>query len=115
MVINQNKTKAMIFNFTTNDQFTTRLSLKRENIEVVDQMKILGTIVKNDLSWNDYCQNLIKKVNARIQLLRSILSFGASQEEMVHLCSVLEQSCVLWHSSLTLENEEDIERTQKCY
>ena len=40
--------------------------------------------------------------------------------EMVHLwtvfCkSVLEQSCVVWHSSLTQENREDLERTQKSF
>ena len=37
---------------------------------------------------------------------------------MVHICilfwwSILEQSCVVWGSSLTLENIEDLERTQK--
>ena len=83
-------------------------------------MKILGTIIKIDLSWNDNCQHLIKKVNARMQLLRGVLSFGASNEEMVNLwilfCrSVLEQSCVLWHNSLTQENIEDLERTQKSF
>ena len=55
-----------------------------------------------------------------MQLLRSVHSFGASNEEMVHLwilfCrSVLEQSCVLWHNSLTQENVEDLERTQKSF
>ena len=27
--------------------------------------------------------------------------------------SILEQSCVIWHSSLSVENREDIERVQK--
>ena len=82
MVINAKKTKAMMFNFTNNHQFTTRLQLKGQNIEVVEEMKILGTIVKSNLSWDDNCQHLIRKVNARMQLLRSILSFGASNEEL---------------------------------
>ena len=120
MVINAKKTKAMMFNFTHNHQFTTRLQLQGQNIEVVEEMKILGTIVKNNLSWDENCQNLIRKVNARMQLLRTILTFGASNEEMVHLwiifCrSVLEQSCVLWHNSLTAENTDDLERTQKSF
>ena len=29
--------------------------------------------------------------------------------------SVLEQSCVVWDSGLTLENKEDLERTQKTF
>ena len=53
-------------------------------------------------------------------LLRGVLSFGAKNEEMVHLwkifCrSVLEQSCVVWHSSLTQENRNNLERTQKTF
>ena len=120
MIISKKKTKAMIINFTDNHQFTTRLQLKGENIEVVDKMKILGTIIDNKLSWDENCSFLIKKVNARMQLLRGVQSFGASNQEMVHLwtvfCrSVLEQSCVVWHSSLTQDNTDDLERTQKTF
>ena len=120
MIISQKKTKAMIVNFTDNHQFTTRLQLKGENIEIVDKMKILGTIITDKLTWDDNCNYLIKKVNARMHLLRGVLSFGATNEEMVHLwitfCrSVLEQSCVVWHGSLTQENVDDLERTQKTF
>ena len=120
MIISQKKTKAMIINYTDNHQFTTRLHLKGENIEIVNKMKILGTIIHDKLSWDDNCSYIIKKVNARMQLLRGVLSFGASNQEMVHLwitfCrSVLEQSCVVWHGSLTQENENDLERTQRTF
>ena len=55
-----------------------------------------------------------------MQLLRSVWSFGSSISEMVHLwklycLSVLEQSCVVWGSSITQENKEDLERTQKSF
>ena len=120
MVISEKKTKAMIFNFTDNYRFTTRLQLKGNNIEIVDKMKILGTIVNDRLSWDENCGLLIKKVNDRMRLLRGVQSFGASAEEMVHLwilfCrSVIEQSCVVWGTSLTQENIDDLERTQKTF
>ena len=120
MQISEKKTKAMIFNFTDNYQFSTRLNLKGTNIEIVDKMKILGTIINNQLSWDDNCNEIIKKVNSRMQLIRSLQSFGASANEMVHFwqifCrSVLEQSCVVWGSSLTQENIENLERTQKSF
>ena len=46
--------------------------------------------------------------------------FGATREEMVHFwityCrSALEQSAVLWSSSLSQENKDDLERTQKSF
>ena len=104
----------MIFNYTDNFQFATRLELKGKNIEIVDRLNILGTIVRSDLSWDDNCNLLIKKVNARVQLLRRVQGFGASIEEMVHLWTVLcrsvldlEQLCAVWNSSLTQENIND--------
>ena len=120
MLISEKKTKSMIVNFTHNYQFHTRMKINESNIEVVDKIRILGTTFTNNLTWTENCDILIKKVNARMQLLRKVWSFGSSREEMVHLwkvycLSVLEQSCMVWDSGLTLENETDLERTQKTF
>ena len=120
MVISQVKTKAMVINFTRSYQFNTRLKLKNENIEIVNKMKILGTTITDTLSWDDNCQEIISKVNTRMLLLQGTYAFGATKKEMVHLwiiyCrSVLEQSAVLWSSSLSQQNIEDLERTQKSF
>ena len=55
-----------------------------------------------------------------MQLLQKVWSFGSDYEEMVHLwkvycLSILEQSCVVWGGSLTTENVNDLERTQKTF
>ena len=55
-----------------------------------------------------------------MQLLISVWGFGCSNKEMVHLwklffLSVLEQSCVVWGSSLTKEDEKDLETTMKSF
>ena len=120
MLLNTKKTKAMIINFTHKHKFTTRLKLDQANIEIVDHMKILGTTVTNDLNWNINTQEIIKKVNKRMLLLKRIQSFGASTKDMIQLwksycVSVLEQSSVVWGSSLSSENTIDLERTQKCF
>lgn len=120
MVISQKKTKALLFNFTDNYQFGTRLKLKNENIEIVNKIKLLGTTINDKLSWDDNCSQLISAVNKRMQLIRTMKSFGATIKELVHLwilyCrSLLEKSCVLWHSLLTKENLNDLERTQKTF
>ena len=47
MIVSQQKTKAMVINFTDKYQFSTRLQLKGENIQIVDKMKILGSIVND--------------------------------------------------------------------
>ena len=120
MVLNEKKTKAMIINFTEKHQFSTRLKLNSNNIEIVESMKILGTTINNKLDWSQNCSELVKKVNKRMVFLRKILSFGANRREMVQIwktyCrSVLEQSAVLWQGALTQENRETLERTQKTF
>ena len=91
-----------------------------EQIELVDKMKILGVTVTRQLNWNENTAMLVKKVNRRIQLLRAVWSFGSNIPEMVHLwniscLSILEQSSVVWGSSLSQENKDDLERTQKSF
>ena len=108
----------MIFNYTDNYQFTTRLDINDKMLEVLDSTKLLGTILSNDLSWNLNTLNIVKKANARMQLLRKVASFGTSQGELkdiyvLFIRSLLEQSATVWNSSLSQENISDLERIQK--
>ena len=52
MMINKKKCKTMFFNFTKNYQFSSRLKIDNEIVETVQEMKLLGTIITNDLRWN---------------------------------------------------------------
>ena len=54
-----------------------------------------------------------------MELLRKVSKFTVSKEEkkniyVLYIRSILEQSCVVWHSSLTQDNADDLERVQKC-
>ena len=118
MIINQKKSKSMIFNFTKNYQFSTRLSMEGEVVETVQDTRLLGTIVSNDLTWSKNTHNIVKKANGRMELLRKISHFGASWDEMkniyiLYIRSLLEQSSTVWNSGLTKENIQDLERVQK--
>ena len=118
MMINEKKSKTLIFNYTDNYQFTTRLSMNGQVLEVIDSTKLLGTIISNTLSWDQNTAFIVKKANARMQLLRKVASFGASQAELkdvyvLFIRSLLEQNATVWHSSLTENNITDLERVQK--
>ena len=118
MLINQKKTKTMIFNFTNKYQFTTRLTLNAENVEVVPEVKLLGTIISNDLTWDSNIANIVKRANARMILLRKLSEFRAPRDQMktiyiLYIRSILEQSAVVWHFNLTQQNCEDLTRIQK--
>ena len=118
MKINETKTKVMIFNYTNNYQFSTRLTLNDKTLETVNETKLLGTIVSNDLKWDKNTSNITKKSYTRMELLRKLSSFKAPIKDMKqiyisYIRSLLEQSCTVWHSSLTIDNEQDLERVQK--
>ena len=118
MMINTKKTKTMIFNFTDKYQFSTRLSIDENPVEVIDSTKLLGTIITNDLKWEENTAFIVKKANAKMELLRRVAGFGARIEDLKEIYflfvrSQLEQSSVVWHSSLTDENKNDLERVQK--
>ena len=72
----------MIFNFSRNHQFSTRLELSGEIMEIVHHTKLLGTIISNDLKWEKNTQNIVKKANKRVEMLRIVSSFGASYNDL---------------------------------
>ena len=118
MELNTQKSKAMIFNFTHNYKFTTELSNEDGEMDLIEETKLLGTVITSDLKWSRNTEYLVKKANARMRLLHKMVEFSAPVEDMItiytsYIRSILEQSCTVWHSSLTLENTEDLERIQK--
>ena len=118
MKLNEKKTKIMIFNSSEKNAFTTRLQLSNQNIEILTQTKLLGTVITKDLKWNVNTDSIVKKANARLQLLIKVAQFNPPKEDLKliytsFIRSLLEQSCVVWHSSLTKENANDLERVQK--
>ena len=61
---------------------------------------------------------LVKKGYQRMMILHKLYEFNVPDEDMVtiyvlFLRSILEQSCVVWHTSLTVEEITDLERVQK--
>ena len=61
---------------------------------------------------------LIKKANKRLLLLRKSSKYTNSIDDlksiyMSNIRTILEQSCALWHKSITEENSNDLERVQK--
>ena len=94
------------------------MEFEGEVLETLENTKLLGTIISNDLTWNKNTESIVKKANMRMEILRKISPFGASLDEMkniyiLYVRSLLEQSCTVWHSGLTAENAQDLERIQK--
>ena len=107
----------MIFYFGK-QQFSTRLSLKGEILEEVNEIKLLGTYITKDLKWNRNTNHIVRRAYSRMELLRQMTNFTRSRHDKLHIYkvyirSILEQFCVVWNSSTTKRNERELERVQK--
>ena len=87
-------------------------------LEVLDETKLLGTVITSDLKWDKNTDNLVKNANKRMKMLHVAAKFVTNNQDLVYLYktfirSILEFSAVVWHSSLSQANTSDIERIQK--
>ena len=88
----------------------TCLSVNEERLEVVSETKLLGRILTSDLIPEPWYRKLGKECN----LLNRSASFTANIQDfkniyLGYIRSILEQSTVVWHSSLTSKNIRDLE------
>ena len=118
MKINADKTKYMIINFCHSTQFTTRLHVEKTLIDQVREVKLLGVLLTENLTWEANTDMIVKKAYKRMCILRKLYEFRVSIEDlkqiyMLYIRSIVEQSRVVWSSSLTLNDERKIERVQK--
>ena len=119
MRINHSKTKVMLFNAAKKFDFQPNLVIDDVKLEVVEQMKLLGVVITSDLKWDQNTDYITKKAFSRLWLLRRLKKLGASRAALLDIYvknvrSVVEYSSVVWGSSLTLKNTEQIERVQRA-
>ena len=75
----------MIFNFNKNKQFSTRLVLNGKKIETVNEIKLLGTIITNNLKGDKNTKLLVKRAYSRMEILRQMSKFTNSVKDKVHI------------------------------
>ena len=118
MKLNTDKTKYMLFNYSTKYQFNTRQTLEGGKIDQTHQTKLLGLVLRDDLSWKSNTKELSKRAYSRMLIIKKLYQFDVPVEELINIYilyirSVVEQSAVVWHSSITKGEQRDLERTQK--
>ena len=118
MKINHQKSKVMLFNTAKTNDFFPEITIGKETLDVVNEMKLLGVKISTDLKWHSNTEFITKKAYSRLWLIRRLKSFGANQNELLDVYnkqvrSTLEFAAVVWHAGLTQINTSDIERVQK--
>ena len=119
MKLNCDKTKYMIITFCSSSIIQTRLYLNEMLLDQVRETKLLGVIITDDLKWHKNTENLTKRAYKRMSILHNLVNFNVVRKELIHIYilyirSVLEQSCVVWGTSITDTESQTLERVQKC-
>ena len=88
-------------------------------LNVVEEFKLLGTVISTDLKWASNSRNLVVKAMKRLWMLRRLKNLGASSENLLdvyikQIRCVLELAAPAWQGSITLVEKKDLERVQKC-
>ena len=118
MKLNESKSKLMIFNRTRNYQFSTRIHLNNSLLDIVNETRLLGTILTSDLSWHKNSESLALKGYQRMVILRKLYEFNVPQKDLVqiycmYIRSILEYNSSVWFSAITQEEKNNIERVQR--
>ena len=85
MKLNIKKSNIMIFNPTQKFKFATRLKLNDVTLPIINKTKLLGTIITDDLKWNANTDELVKKGNQRMLLLRNQVEIKMEDEDKIEV------------------------------
>ena len=72
MKINKEKTKLMLFNTARTRDFSSILEIEGEQIEVVEQQKLLGVQIPNYLKWNVNASYIVKRGYNKLWMIRRL-------------------------------------------
>ena len=85
----------------------------------MNQTKLLGVILSNDLKWHENTKYIVKNANKKMRMLHKFSKFTKNKSHLMHIYKSqvrgsLEYCSTVWHSSLTQSDCRDIERVQKA-
>ena len=95
------------------------IQIDGNEIEVVEEMRILGLIIRSDMKWSSNSEHIVLKAFHRLWVLRRLKALGANNLDLLDVyCkqvrSVMELAVPAWHSGLTVNETVDIERVQRA-
>ena len=117
MKLNEEKSKYMVFS-RSQTEFATRLTLNQNTLDRIEEVNLVGVWITTWLDWDKNTREICKRAYAQITMLTKLKYAGVSEEDLItvfilYIRSLLEYCSVVWHSTLTAEMSNNIERVQK--
>ena len=82
------------------------LKISQSLLAFVNNAKVLGVCLQNDLKWDTQVDYMSINANKRLFMSRPLKRFGFNKSELIsvyrgYIRPLLEYSDVIWHSRLT--------------
>ena len=108
----------MLCNTITKWDFVPELYPQNENIDIVDEMKTVGYIMRSDMRTCSNTEYLVRKAFKRMWIIGRLAALGASISRLVdvlqkQVLSVLWLGAPAWFCQLTKYEKHDIDRVAK--
>ena len=119
MSINKQKTKCMLFNRGKKNDFIPELTLSNEaQLEVVEEMKLVGYQMRSDLSTKSNTKYIVGRAWKRMWIIRRLIALGASVPDLLkvlrcQVLSVLQFAVPAWTTMISQAESRIIESVQK--
>ena len=119
MKINTSKSNIMIFNRAKNHDFPPEYAFSDgEQLDVVEEIRLLGIQLTTDLKWNSNTKSVCKKAMSKMWLLRRMKMINLEPQIILEyylkeIRVLAEQGVPIWNSGLTVQQTRDLERIQK--
>ena len=107
MKVNPKKTKIILFNKSRKFDFPPELKLSGgEFLEVVPDVKLVGVIVDQRLSWQKNTDYICNKATQKLWIIRRLKKYNLGISTLLDVYikevrSLLEHGVPVWHSGLT--------------
>ena len=116
--LNVSKTKEVVIDFRTKSKLTEPLIINDETVEQVKSFKFLGTVISDNLKWDEHITTAVKKANQRMFFLRQLKKFRVSERILMNFYratieSILTFSITVWFCGTTEEDKKLLNRVMK--
>ena len=85
MRLNTGKTKTILFNTAKNWDFLPEIQVDGQNLEVVEDYKLLGVMISSDLKWDKNTEHITKKAYNRLWMIRRLKNLGLKTESLLQI------------------------------
>ena len=118
MSLNPAKCFTLHVSFLKNPPLPEILSVNDSILCNVQNIKILGIIIQSNLKWNLHIDDLVKRCNRKLYMLRKLKKFNLPLKDLVtiyagYIRPILEYCAPVFHSSLTKEQSNSLEKIQR--